>query len=187
MRQLLPVLALVTAFIFSARAADKQSLITNTVSLSEHGTLEIPIPKDWTLTHTNMQLRGDPTSVELHSASNTVAIRVTIYWDGFGSKKPTDADMETVVSNGVVLLYLPFDVEKTFTLEKLQGPGVTGVFARFTDAGWTPMVKDEFRNLATGMFRSGNLWGNFDLLSNDKDGPSFQQGLKVMQSLRRQP
>jgi hypothetical protein len=37
------------------------------------------------------------------------------------------------------------------------------------------------------MFRCGNLWGNFDLLTNDKDGPTFKQGLTVLQSLHRKP
>jgi hypothetical protein len=87
----------------------------------------------------------------------------------------------------VKVQYLPIAVEKTFSVEKLKGPGVTGSFVRLTDAGWAPVVKDEYHNLVTGMFRCENLWGTFDLVTNDKDGPLFKQGLKVMESLHRKP
>jgi len=172
-----------------ARAAENPPLTTNTVAVGMYGTLEVLTPKDWTLVYTNMHLTGKPESVEFHSPSNTIVIRLAIYWDGFAGNlsKPTDADMTQIVSNTVVRSYLPIAVEKTFVVEKLRGPKVTGSFARFTDAGWVPMLKDEYRNLATGMFRSGNLWGTFDLVCFDKDGPQFNQGLKIMESLRRKP
>jgi hypothetical protein len=189
MRKLFPVLALAIALVFSARGADTEPLATHVISVEDHGKLELLIPTDWTLVRTNMQERGNPYSVELHSPSNTIALRLTIYWDGFGGKIGTfrDAQMDTIVSNVAVRQYVPISVEKTVALEKLRGPGVTGSFARFTDAGWTPVVKDEFKILTTGMFHCGNLWGNFDLLCNDKNGPSFNQGLQVMESLRRVP
>ena len=188
MRQLLFAIAMMSAFSM-AQAAENEAPTTNTVVVGEHGTLEILAPKDWTLIHTNLHLRGNPESVELHSAGNTVTIRMTIYWDGFSGQiaKPTEADFDKIVSNVAVRQYMPISVEGKFTLEKLHGEAVTGSFARFTDAGWVPMLKDEYHNLTTGMFRCGNLWGNFDLLANDKDGPEFQQGLKVMESLRRKP
>jgi hypothetical protein len=188
MRQLLFVFALLSA-VSLVCAAETSPLTTNSVVVGEHGTLEIVSPRDWTLLHTNLNLPGNPLSVELHEPTNAAAIRLTIFWDGFAGRpvKPTEADMEESVSNGVTLNNLHIAVEKTFQLEKLHGPGVTGCFARLTDAGWTPVVKDEFPNIATGMFRSGNLWGNFDLLTFEKNGPMFKAGLKIMESLRRKP
>ncbi len=114
---------------------------------------------------------------------------MTVYWDGFGktTRKPTEADFQNMVSNDCQRQYVPISVEKEVHLEPLKGPEVSGVFARFTDAKWVPMAKNQFRNLAIGKFRCGNVWGNFDLLSGDKDGPQFNAGLKVMQSLWRKP
>jgi hypothetical protein len=188
MRQLLFVLALLCA-VSPGRAADGRALVTNAITLGEHGTLEALTPPGWTLIHTNLNLPYNPPTVELHSVSNTMILRLTIYWDGFEKKinRPTDADMDKIVSNAVVAQYLPISVERTINLEKLKGPSVAGTFVRFTDAGWTPVVKDEYPNLTTGMFRCESLWGNFDLLTFDKDGPLFQQGLKVLKSLRRKP
>jgi hypothetical protein len=188
MRQLL-LLAVFISALPLARAAETASLTTNTVVVGEQGTLEISSPKDWTFIQTNLNYSGKPISVELHSPGNTAVIRLTIFWDGFRGPnvKPTEADMEKTVSTVAPRRYLPISVEKTFTLEKLQGPAVTGPFVRFTDAGWTPPLTDEFQNVATGMFRSGNLWGNFDLYTNEKDGPNFKQGLQVLKSLRRKP
>jgi hypothetical protein len=172
-----------------ARAAESEALVTNNIVVGDHGTLEISSPADWTFIHTNLNLPGKSVSVELHSATNTAVIRLTIFWDGFGGPnvKPTEADMDKSINTIATRQYLPISVEKTVTLEKLHGPAVTGSFARFTDAGWTPVITDEYRNVANGMFRCGNLWGNFDILTNDKDGPNFKQGLKVVASLRRKP
>jgi hypothetical protein len=64
---------------------------------------------------------------------------------------------------------------------------MAGAFVQFTDAGWTPVVKDEFHFLTTGMFRCEKIWGTFDLLTNDKEGTPFKQGMEVIKSFRREP
>ena len=64
---------------------------------------------------------------------------------------------------------------------------MSGTFARFTEAHWVPMLEADYRNIATGMFRSGNLWGRFNLLTYDKDGPQFKRGLEILKSIRREP
>src|SRR5262249_53527115 len=99
MRQLLLVVAIIAALVASARAAESKILTTNVLSLGEHGTLQIPAPKNWSFAQTNMHLPGDPPSVELHSPGNTASLRLTVYWDGFPGKisKPTDADMDQIV------------------------------------------------------------------------------------------
>jgi hypothetical protein len=187
MRQLFFIVALVGAFGF-ARAADTKPLATNNVPLGKPGTLEILTPPDWTLAKTNLYLPDNPPTYELHSPSNKIVIRLYIHWDGFGGSaiKPTEPQMGKIVSNNIVFQYLTNSVEKKFDLEKLQGPGVTGIFGRLTDATWTPMVKEEtYPNLAEGMFRCENIWGNFNLLTFDKNGPQFKAGLKVLESMRR--
>ncbi|HXT11731.1 MAG TPA: hypothetical protein VN873_09225 [Candidatus Angelobacter sp.] len=188
MRQLFFAAALLSMLTLG-RAAESTPLKTNPVSVGPHGNLEITAPDGWQLLHTNLNLPGKPVSVELHAPGNTVEIRLNICWDGFPGPitNPTDADMALMVSNVVAAQYLPMSVEKKIDLEKLRGPGVTGFFVRLTDASWTPVLKDQYRNQGVGMFRAGNLWGDFDLLCNDKDGSQFNAGLKVMQSLRRKP
>lgn len=187
MRKLLLVLALSSAGISWALAANRPDLTTNSVTVDKQGTLEIPAPKNWTFIHTNAP--GAPAYAALHSPGNSIAIEMTIYWDGVGKKisKPTEAEFEEIVSNVCVRGYERISVEKKFTLEKLKGPTVSGTFARFTDSRWVPMLKGDFPNVATGMFRCGNLWGNFNLLTYDKDGPTFKQGLQLLQSTRRKP
>jgi len=188
MRQLLLIFALACA-VTVTRAADNGRMTTNSIDLGKPGTLQVLLPHDWTLVHTNLGLPNNPPTVEFHAPTSTTVIRLSIYWDGFAgtNSSPGEADMLQIVSNVVTRQYLPISVEKTFEPEKFHGPGVSGVFARITDAGWTPVVKDEYPNLATGMFRAGNIWGNFDLLCFDRDGPQFKAGLAVMQSLRRKP
>jgi len=189
MRQLLLAITLMTALLSSARAAENQTFKTNSLTLDKHGTLEILTPNDWTFARTNLQLPGDPPSIELHSPANATEIRITVYWDGFHGKTsyPTAADFENIVSNVCLLKYVPASVEKNIVLEKLQGPAVSGTFARFTDATWVPMLNNDHRVVVTGMFRSGNIWGNFDMVTGDKNGPMFKQGLQVLESMRRKP
>ena len=185
MRQLLFLVALLGAFSF-ARAADTPPLQTNNMTLGVAGSLEILTPPGWTLTATNLNLPENPPTFELHAPNNAIVIRLYVRWDGFGGKniKPTEANMGTIVSNNVVAQYLPIAAEKTFALEKFHGPAVNGVFARITDSTWTPVLKDSYPNLTEGMFRSENIWGNFNLLTSDKDGPQFHAGMKVLESLR---
>jgi hypothetical protein len=183
MRQLLLLAALMSVLPL-ARAAESEALASHAIAVGDHGTLAISSPKDWTFALTNLNRPG--ISAELHSVSNTTVIRLTVFWDS-GNIKPTEAEMEKSITNGAALQYLPISVEKTITLEKLRGPAVTGAFARFTDTRWTPVLSGSYRNIATGMFRSGNLWGDFDILTNDKDGSDFKHGLEVMESLRRKP
>jgi hypothetical protein len=177
-----------SAFLSRAWASDSPILATNAVALGVQGTLEIVAPSDWTFVRTNLNMPGNPPSVELHSRSNLITLRLTIYPDRPGAgklDKPTAADMQGIVSNEARVNYLPVSVEKTLVMEKLSGQGVSGSYVRLTDATWTPIAKDQYKNLTTGMFRSGNLWGYFDLETYDKDGPSFKQGMKVMESLHR--
>jgi hypothetical protein len=186
MRQLLFVFALMSALSL-ARAAESEVLKTNSVNIGLPGQLEMVTPADWTLLNTNVGLPDNPVTFELHAPSNALVIRLFVRWDGFGGKniKPTEADMGRVVSNNIVAQYLPIAVEKKFNLEKFHGPGVNGIFGRITDSTWMPVLKDTYPNLAEGMFRCGSIWGNFSLLTSGKNGPQFQAGLKVLESLRR--
>ena len=188
MRQLLFILALMGTFSF-ARAAETPAVKTNSVTIGMPGTLEIVTPPDWTLSYTNLNLADRPVTFELHSASNSTVVRFYVRWDGFTGvpRNPTEADMGKIVSNNIVAQYLPVAVEKTFALEKFHGPAVTGMFGRITDATWSPVVKDTYPNLVEGMFRCGNLWGNFNILTFGKNGPSFKEALQTLESMRRNP
>lgn len=187
MRHLLFVLALAGAFLI-AHPAVGEILQTTDVVVGTNGTLQIAMPRNWTMVQTNLNFPGDPKTVELHSASNTIVIRLQIYSGAFKGTliEPNEIKMNTIVSNDA-MAYLPISVEKKIVLENLKGPAVTGSFVRFTDAGWTPVVKDEYRALTHGMFRCGQIWGTFDLLTNDKEGTFFNEGMDVIKSFRRKP
>ena len=108
--------------------------------------------------------------------------------EGKATLRPmAEANFAQIVSNTCVRGVAQASIEKEVTLEKFRGPAVRGTFARFTEAHWVPMLQGDYPNIATGMFRSGNLWGNFNLLTYDKDGPQFKQGLEILKSMRRKP
>lgn len=188
MRQLLFVAALMS-LISVGSAVEGIALKTNSVDVGIHGVMELTAPEGWAVVNTNLNFPGHPKTVEVHSPDGAIKIRITICWDGFPGPitNPTGTDMDKMISNVVARQYLPISVEKTIDLEKLNGPGVKGSFVRLTDAGWTPVVKEEHRNQGIGMFRCESLWGDFDLVCNDKDGPQFTSGLKILESLHRKP
>jgi hypothetical protein len=189
MRQLLFIAALLSILSF-ARAAETTAMKTNSLALGTPGTLEISTPADWTFSPTNLNLPDNPLSVELHAPNNALVIRFYVRWDGFGGStaKPTEKEMSQIVSNNVAVQYLSVAVEKTITLEKLKGTGVIGTFARITDSTWSPVAKgDTYPNLTEGMFRCSNIWGNFNVVTFDKDGPLFKEALKALESMRRKP
>jgi hypothetical protein len=187
MRQLLLALALLAAATFSVLAAETPAVTTNSVTVDNQGVLQIAAPTDWTFEHTNTP--DSQPYAALQSSNNLIAIEIWILWDGFGktNSRPTPADLAQIVSNSCVRGYAKVSIEKKVVLEKLQGPAVSGTFARFSEAQWVPMLKGDYPNVASGMFRCGNLWGRFELLSYDKDGPLFKQGLQVLESMRRKP
>jgi hypothetical protein len=184
LKQLLLILALAATFGF-AHSTQAQSMKTNSLSFGKAGTLEIVTPPGWKMNEVDLKLPDSVPVFDLHAPSNFLVMRFYVRWDGFAGKKPDEAEMGTIVSNSVVTQYLPVAVEKTFKLEKLHGPEVTGIYARLTDSKWTPLVEDTYPNVCEGMFRCANIWGNFNLLTYDKDGRGFKAGLKVLESMRR--
>jgi hypothetical protein len=187
MRQLLSLAALM-AFLMVGHSAESVALRTNSITVGTNGVLLLTTPDNWEVMRTNVNPKN-PYTVEVHAPADGPRIRLNICWDGFPrvAQNPTASDLDKIVSNVVARQYLPICVEKTVELEKLKGPHVTGTFVRLTDAHWTPVVKSEYQNQGVGMFRTGSLWGDFDLLCNDKDGPQFQAGLKVLETLRKKP
>lgn len=187
-KQLLFLLALATVFNFTP-VAQAQFLKTNSLPLGKAGVLQFLTPPDWTSKYIGMNEPDHEPMFDLFAPSNSLTIRLYVRWDGLAGKfgHPSEAEMTAIVSNNIVTQYLPLAVEKTFDLEKLHGPAVTGVYARLTDSKWNPMVKDNYQYICEGMFRSGNIWGNFNLLTYDKNGSGFKAGMKVLESLRRAP
>jgi hypothetical protein len=188
LKQLLFTIALAVAFGFAC-ATEAQSLKTNDLNLAKSGTLQALTPPDWTAKFVGLNPPDQEPVFDLSAPSNSLVVRLYVRWDGFGGKsaRPTEAEMSAIVSNSVASQYLPTAVEKTFDLEKLHGTSVTGVYARVTDSKWSPVLKDNYPNICEGMFRCGSIWGNFNLLTHDKDGPGFKAGLRVLQSMRRKP
>ena len=189
LNRLMFVIALVGAFAFT-RAAEAQSLKTNNIPLGKVGSLQLLTPPDWKIIPVDLKLQDNVPVFDLHAPSNTLVIRLYVRWDGFAGKsaRPGEAEMSTIVSNSVEGQYLPIAVEKTFELEKLHGPAVSGIYARVTDSTWSPVIKDNnYPNVCEGMFRCANIWGNFNLLTFDKNGPGFKTGLQVLESLRKKP
>jgi hypothetical protein len=172
-----------------AAAAEQVEFTTNSIPIQGHGALEIKAPKAWRVATTNAFGPAGPHTVVVQSAAGDIAVQITIYPEGLGTNqlKPDDEKMAELLKTFAEAQYAPAAVEKQVTMEKLKGADVSGSFARFSDAKWVGKKPPpaEFSNVATGLMRCGDLWGNFTVLTNDKDGPLFKEGLAVVESLRK--
>ena len=188
MKQLLAILF--TSFLAVAvHAEENQAFTTNSLPIPDHGTLKIKAPKGWDFVRKGAINPTGPRTAELTSASGDISVQLTMFWDGFNPSKPrlTDEELTDIVKIAAEKQYVPSSVEKKTTIEKLSGGKVSGSFARFTDAEWVgkKIPPGEFSNVASGAVRCGDLWGVFTILTNEKDGPKFKQGLAVIESLEK--
>lgn len=174
----------------SAFGADSPSATTNSVLVQNHGTLSWVVPAGWEYTPP----RADPTGTipaffRLRSPAGQPSLMVTVCWDGFGPKKlsPSGEELVEMLKHGAEEKFVPTSVEKEVHPVALAGDRMWGTYVSFTDLKFADMdVKDipttESRHATIGMFRTGNLWGNFTLFSNAKDGAQFDQALAVVKS-----
>jgi hypothetical protein len=170
-------------------AADSTDFVTNSLPIQNHGILQIKTPKGWSFEIKGaVNLKG-PRAAEMHSEDGAIAVLITAFWDGFGPNnfKPTQKDFETMIEKVGTEQYLPGSVEKKVELEVLKGAAVSGAFARFTDKDWVGKKPrtGQFANVATGGVRCGDLWGNFTVLTNEKDGATFKKALAVVETLEK--
>jgi hypothetical protein len=188
MKQLLAI-AFTTALTIVLHAAGTQEFTTNSLPIPDHGTLNIKAPKGWGFVRKGAINPTGPRTAELKSASGDISVQLTMFWDGINPSKPrlTDEDLTDIVKMAAERQYAPASVEKKTTIEKLSGGKVSGSFARFTDAEWVgkKVPPGEFSNVASGAVRCDDLWGVFTILTNEKDGPKFKQGLAVIESLEK--
>jgi hypothetical protein len=181
------VLAGVAAFMLLR--GQSPAATTNTISVADQGKLEIVAPGGWRFGIRDSSRTGVPLTFEVRSEDGQALLLMNVFWDGFGPKqfKPTDADLLKILTLTSETQYVPTSVEKKLTTERISGGSAQGTMARFTDAKWAGKTPPpgEFGNVAAGVIRCGNLWGNFTLLSNDRDGAKVREGLAVLESLRK--
>jgi len=189
MNRLLAVVLVVASGSFTW-AAEQPEFTTNTLAVSELAVLRIQSPKDWSFETKGAGNPTGPRTAALRSEDGGVSVQITMFRNGFSPNqfKPTDDKMAQMVKSAAESQFLASSMEKKVEVEKLKGAQVSGSFARFTDAKWAEkkLPPGEFSNVAIGVLRCGDLWGNFTLLSSDKDGPHFKQGLAVLEAMRQE-
>ena len=175
--------------------ADRATVVTNSVLVQNHGTLTWFAPAGWEYTPPQADILGTmPASFRLRAPDGQPSLMVTVFWDGFGPKKlnPSDAELADLLKKGAEVKFAPGSVEKEVRFTPLAGDRMRGNFVSFTDAKFADTdLRDippgEARNATIGMFRTGNLWGNFTLLSTAKEGEQFDQALAVVKSFSGTP
>lgn len=157
-----------------------------------HGTLLWSTPAGWEYTPPQIDVSGkSPMNLRLRGAGGRPTVLLTVFWDGFGTNKlkPTLDTLEATLRTSASNQFIPDSLEKTVAVRRLETESMQARFATFTDAALAtnPVPAEESRHATLGTFRTGQLWGNFMLMTNDSDGPEFRSALDVIKSLRAAP
>ena len=162
---------------------------TNSAAVHQHGTLSWTVPAAWTDTGADgTPPPTAPITLRFRAPGNRPTVLLAVFWDGIGAQqaKPGAELFPVLVKALAEKQYAAGSVEKTAKVETFKDDTVAVSYASFTDLKFTGKEPppDETRNITVGMFRCGHLWGNFTLLTNDKDGDEFKQAMAVVKSLR---
>jgi len=183
-------LCLVVASAAVAPAAEQPEFTTNSLPVSELAVVRVAAPKGWSFVPKGAANPSGPRTASLRSEDGGVSVQIRMFRNGFSPNqfKPNEEKMAEMVRKAGEAQFVSTSVEKKVDVEKLKGADVSGSFARFTDIKWADkkLPPGELSNVAIGVLRCGDLWGDFTLLTNDKDGPHFKEGLAVIESLRKE-
>lgn len=157
-----------------------------------HGTLLWSHPAAWEYTPPRIDISGrTPWVFRIRGVEGRPTLLITLMWDGFGtnSMHPELAELERHLKASASSQFLSSSVEKTVNLKRIESDSLKARYVTFTDAGLVakPVPEGESRNATLGTFRTGSLWGNFMIMTNDSDGPEFNAALQVIQSFRSAP
>lgn len=157
-----------------------------------HGVLLWSHPAGWEYTPPRIDVSGKtPMNFRLQGPKGRPTVLVTVFWDGFGTNnsKPNLEALEARMTDAASNQFLPGSIEKKVTVCKFDSTTIQFRYSTFTDSEWVgkPVPELESRHATLGTFRTGTLWGNFMLMSNDTDGPEFRSGLEVLQSFHMAP
>jgi len=157
-----------------------------------HGTLLWSHPSAWEYTPPRIDVSGrTPWVFRIRGAEGHPTLLVTLMWDGFGtnSMHPDLAELERHLKASASSQFLSSSVEKTVNLKPVENDALKARYVTFTDAALVgkPVPEGESRNATLGTFRTGSLWGNFMLMTNDSDGPEFNAALQIIRSFRSVP
>ncbi len=164
-------------------------LVTNSLAIHGHGTLTWAAPATWEHTPPPSAASSDaPVASRWRAPGNHPTVLVSIAWDGIAGNpgKPDGPILAVLVKAFAEKRYAAGSVEKTAKVETVTNGTTIISYASFTDPQF--VAKDpppeETRHMTVGMFRSGPLWGNFTLMTNDKDGDEFREAMALVKSFR---
>lgn len=137
---------------------------TKSYSLPNRGSIQLKVPKSW---QSNIAQPPDnlPPTIQLAPRSApSFRVLITPLWAAKpGIVLPGPVEMRRNVEQAAERAR-PQAVEKNLPIRELKGPSVVGYYFEATDRAPGP---DEYRYMAQGMFRLGELLVTFTVLTND--------------------
>jgi hypothetical protein len=171
----------------AAEPAPPPKVESRQIEVAGQGSLAYKAPDGWTYSAPKLPSAKLPPTFKLSAPDGTGSLLVSVFWDDFGDHVLTDAELQNILKTSATRQYVNTSVEKKLDVQKLTQPGMHGWYAQFTDADLAgkEAPPGEFKVVTTGIFRTGNLWGNFTLLTNAKDDAVCKAGLKVIESFKK--
>jgi len=145
----------------------------------DHGKLSLSVPATFGI---STQTLAEPPSVILQirpATGNAFAAKITVVWlDSSNPNRATPGAIRTITQNAG-MARLDTAVEKTITIQDMNGPQTVAAYFVLTDRNPKP---GEFKYLTQGTYSAGELMGAFMILSNDPNAPEVSQTLRMLKA-----
>lgn len=177
MQRLIGQIVIAVIFIFAQGEASAVS--PRTFDLPDHGTLSLSVPDGWEERLSQPPDRLPPTISLTPRSGQNFQILITVVWAvGPGGETPDGATLRADVA-AAARDTAPHSVEGTLPLRELAGSTGKGYYFVATDPAPKP---GEYKYLAQGMIRTGQIALAFTILTNDGQDAVLKAALALLQT-----
>lgn len=150
--------------------------------LTQHGTLQLSVPRSWNDQMKPRQQGAPPTLLFTPERGNSFDMRVTPIWPPKPDAAMPDSEaIKRYVSKAAEDAKAQA-AETSIPIQEIQGTTGSGYYFAITDRAPKP---DEFKYMTQGMLRVGNLVLAFTLLSNDGAETAVKDALTMFKSAQQ--
>ena len=152
--------------------------------LPKNGTLQLNAPRSWRESVRQPSEDLPPTIIFSPPQGNGFQILITPMWAVRpGIAMPGKEEIRRVVANAAETAKRQA-VERDIPIVEIRGDSTNGYYFSATDRAPKP---GEFKYMAQGMLRLGELSATFTVLSNDSAGSVVADALKMLKAARHVP
>lgn len=170
--------------IFTVQSVHAEELGKRSFLLENQGYLELQVPSAWDADVRRPPGGLPPTIIFMPQGNKSFLVQITvIYPIRDGMKMPDNTKVQSIVKN-MSLRAKSQSIETDIPILKLEGKNSNGYYFTATSKG---NESGEYKYIAQGMFRVGELAPTFTVLMTDKTKEIIDDVISIMQNANHIP